>query len=115
MRYRQLTETDDYSFGGGLSQILENTPEAVAQAVKTRLQLITGEWPLDLEEGTPYNTQILGTNTQPFYDLAIQERILGTQGVTRIVEYTSVVEDRDLSVSCLIDTVYGASQLQVVL
>jgi len=111
MRYRKLTETGDYSFGRGTSQILENNPEAVAQAVKTRLALITGEWRLDLTEGTPYNTQVLGTNTRDLYDIAIQERINETQGLTQIVEYTSSIADRDLVIVCSIDTIYGTTQV----
>lgn len=108
MRYRQLSPDADYVFGQGAGEFLVNTPEAVAQAVQTRLLLAQGEWYLDQTEGTPYSTQILGTGTQDLYDQAIKERILGTPGVTAIVSYASLLDaDRALTVACTIDTLYG--------
>lgn len=44
MKYRKEDENGDYTFGQGDNTFLENTPEAVAQAVKTRFELWTGEW-----------------------------------------------------------------------
>ena len=109
MMYRKLTENGDYTFGMQGGNFYKNTPEAVAQAVKTRLGLIQGEWFLDTEAGTPYNSQILGAGMVATYDRAIQEVILGTQGVTEIVSYSSSVNSstRAASVECTINTVYG--------
>lgn len=110
-----MSPTGDYVFGQGAAQFLVNTPEAVAQAVRTRLALWAGEWFLDLTEGTPYDTQILGTNTQSLYDQAIQDRILGTQGVVSIDEYYSVLDaTRNLTVNATITTLYGTTTLQQV-
>jgi hypothetical protein len=66
-----------------------------------------GEWFLDITEGTPYSTQILGKGTKPYYDQAIKARILGTQGVTEIVEYSSSLINRALSVTARVSTIYG--------
>lgn len=116
MRYRILSPTGDYVFGQGASEFLINTPEAVAQAVKTRLALAQGEWYLNLQEGTPYSTSILGESTQELYDQAIQDRILGTPGVTRIDSYASLLnEARELVVACTISTIYGTTTVQQVL
>lgn len=117
MRYRELDPNGDSTFGSGSTRFLVNTPEAVAQAVLTRLRLMTGEWFLDTSEGTPYSTEILGKNTQPVYDLAIQDRILNTQGVDGITDYSSNfnTDDRTLSVSATITTVYGTTKLNATL
>lgn len=116
MKYRVLSPEGDYVFGRGTSQFLTNTPETVAQAVRTRLLLALGEWFLDMMEGTPYRTRILGNNTMALYDQAIQQRILETQGVTGIESYFSTLsQERQLSVSARINTVYGPVQLQQVL
>lgn len=112
MRYRALDANGDYSFGSNDAEFLVNSPEAVAQAVKTRFELMTGEWFLDLTEGTPYKGQILGEGTQALYDQAIQERILGTEGVTGIADYSSSLAGRNLTVSASISTVYGSTTLQ---
>lgn len=111
MRYRKLSPTGDYTFGQGNQDFLVNTPETVAQAVQTRLLLLTGEWYLDQTEGTPYATQILGTNTRATRDLAVKRRILQTPGVKSLLSYASQVVDRKFSVQAKIDTVYGQALL----
>ena len=116
MKYRALSPTGDYVFGQGPSEFLSNSPATVAQAVRTRLLLFTGEWFLDLNEGTPYEQKILGKNTQPLYDQAFRERILGTPGVLSITDYASYLSaDRHLSVQATIDTLYGSATIQQVL
>lgn len=116
MRYRTLSAENDYVFGQGPSEFLVNSPEAVAQAVQTRLLLISGEWFLDTDEGTPYNSQILGEHTQGLYDQAIKTRILDTPGVLAILKYNSVADaQRSLSVACTISTIYGQTTVSQVL
>lgn len=114
MRNRALSPTGDYQFGHSDSQFLINSPDAVAQAVKTRFELHAGEWYLDLLEGTPYEKKILAEGTLQTYDQAIQERIAGTPGVVAIRDYASVLgADRKLSVTATIDTIYGATFLEL--
>lgn len=111
MRYRRIDADGDMTFGGGAANFLVDSPEAVAQAVLTRLRLMSGEWFFDSAEGTPYATEILGERTRSTYDLAIQERILGTEGVTSIATYSSSMDGRALTVEATIDTEYGAATL----
>ncbi|HHH0061707.1 TPA: hypothetical protein ACPZB8_003974, partial [Yersinia enterocolitica] len=85
MRYRREDENGDYTFGQGDNTFLINSPEAVAQAVKTRFELWRGQWFLDLTEGTPYIQSVLGKQRSDVYILAIRERILDTQGVSAIL------------------------------
>lgn len=117
MRYRALDENGDYSFGQGSTNFLVNSPEAVAQLVTTRLKLWTGEWFLDTTEGTPYQSQVLGTGTASTRDLAIRERILETQGVTGITDYASIVDPTTRAFTCAatIDTIYGQTTLTATL
>jgi len=98
-------------FGLGGLNYLVDTPEAVAQAVRTRLLLLTEEWFLDTTEGTPFAGQVLGYGTESTRDLAIRERILGAQGVRDIVEYSSEVVGRAFTVTARIDTVYGLATI----
>lgn len=107
MRYRALSATGDYTFGQGSANYLIDVPLTVGQAVKTRLLLLTQEWFLDLTEGTPYSTQILGTNTRATRDLAVKARILKTPGVKQLVQYASEVRDRQFLVGAIVDTIYG--------
>jgi len=107
MRYRALTSDGDYSFGQGRENFLIDSPEAVAQAIKTRLLLMRGEWFLDTTAGTPYATEILGVGTASTRDLAVKRVILQTPGVKQITNYSSVVVDRRFSVTATVDTVYS--------
>lgn len=114
MRYRKLDADGDYVFGGQQADFYKDVPEAVAQAVLTRLRLFRGEWFLDLTEGTPLD-QIIGKYTAGTYDAAIRQRILATQGVTALVAYSSDLntETRRLSVSATITTQYGNDPVKI--
>lgn len=115
MRYRKLSPTGDYEFGGGSLNFYTDTPDAVGQAVKTRILLWLGEWYLDIEEGTLYMQGIIGKHPKTTADTTLQERILTTQGMTAISDYTSVInpETRRFSVSVTLDTIYGRTALEV--
>jgi hypothetical protein len=114
MIYRKLTSTGDYTFGKGNGNFHRDSPATVVQAVMTRLGLIQGEWFLDINYGTPYDSQVLGAGKLASYNRAIQEVILGTPGVRSLVNYSSNVDpgNRMASVSCLIDTIYGQAAVQ---
>lgn len=113
MRYRTLSPSGDYVFGQGRQQFLVDTPAAVAQAVKTRLALFTGEWFLNPDDGTPYSTDVLGAGTGGRYDAAIQQRVLDTPGVSGITDYASSLDrsTRRLTVQIAIDTIYGTASV----
>ena len=110
MRYRKLDSNGDYVLGTG-QDFYVNSPEAVAHAVQTRLALYRGQWFLDTTDGTPWRTDVLGKFTKQAYDSVIQNRILGTEGVTSIVSYDSQYDpnNRKLSIQCTINTAYGQS------
>jgi len=113
MRYRKLDADGDYTFGGGRADFLVDSPEAVGQAVLTRLQLFKGEWFVDTADGTPWQTEVLGEHTRATYDMAIRNRILGTQGVEQIDSYDSEFEpnSRKLTITCTITTAYGQTTI----
>lgn len=115
MRYRKLSDSGDYVFGQGPLEFWSNVPDAVGQAVRTRLLLATGQWFLDTTDGTPYATEILGTGTQPIYDQAIQARIIDTPGVVSLDAYKSYRDQqRNLTVEATISTVYGSVEVTAV-
>lgn len=111
MIYRKLTPDGDYTFGQGPGNFLSNSPATVGQAVKTRLTLFQGTFFINTNAGTPYYTQILGAGKRNTFDQAIKNIILGTQGVTQILNYSSSIVNRQAQVTCTVDTIYGAVQL----
>ena len=110
---RALDKNGDYTFGSGLSNFLIDSPEAVAQAVQTRLKLWEGEWFLDTTEGTPYVGGILGKYTQGLADTLIKERILATAHVAGIASYSGVYDGnaRNYAISATINTDFGDANI----
>ena len=117
MRYRKLDENGDMTFGGGMLNYYVNQPEAVAQAVSTRLRLWVEEWFVDITEGTPWVQSALGKRTEQTVTNAIRMRILKTQGVNKITDFSfsQNASDRSVVISATIDTIYGEAQLFEVL
>lgn len=115
MRYRKLDANGDYTWGGGLSSFFIDKPEAVAQAAGTRLRLQLGEWFLDITDGTPWQTQVLGKYTGNTRDLVLKSRVLGTTGAVSLASYSSqvgVTGPRGFTVQMTLNTIYGAVRLE---
>lgn len=113
MRYRKLDANNDYTFGQQQASFYINVPEGVAQAVLTRLQLYQGEWFLNTQDGTPWDTKVLGNRTERSRDAAIKARVLGTTGVVSILDYSSNFNPntRAFTASMTIETTYGITTL----
>lgn len=113
MRYRREDNRGDYTFGQGDNTWLINSPEAVAQAVKTRLELWRGQWFLDISEGTPWRQSVLGKQPPETYNLVIRQRILETLGVNSITAFTTTThgDTRRVTFNATIDTFYGTTTI----
>jgi len=113
MRVRALSPTGDFTFGQGQANFLANSPAAVQQCIATALQLWAGEWYLDTSAGTRYRTQILGNNTSGLYDAEFRRVILGVQGVTQLLSYSSNLDRsaRRLTVSGTVQTQYSKTPI----
>lgn len=109
MRYRREDSDGDYTFAQGDDTWLINSPETVAQAVKTRFELWYGQWFLDTTDGTPWIQSVLGKQKPAVYNLAIRQRILETQGVNQITDFTSIINtsSRRVIFTATINTIYG--------
>jgi hypothetical protein len=111
MRYRKLDINDDYTLGKRDEMYFDTN--AVAQAVKTRLLLLLGEWWENPDDGTPLFERILGQRfpldaPQTEVDLILSERINATLGVTDITSFDSGInpETREYYADIVIRTIY---------
>lgn len=113
MRYRKLDENGDYSFGKSHHDFWQDVPDAVAQAVRTRLALWEGEWFLNTADGMTWNTRVLGKRTDKTRDPAIKARMLGTKGMLEIAQYSSNLDrdERSFTVNANLTTIYSASTI----
>lgn len=114
--YRKLDENGDYVFGHGLADFYKDA-EAVAQAVKTRLLLLYGEWWEDTDGGTPLFQEILrrsmSDRSVQAVDLIIKDRILDVDGVDAITSFKSTVNKRTRVYEADVElaTIYGETSL----
>ena len=94
MRYRREDTEGDYTFGQGDDTFLIDSPECVAQAVKTRFE---------------YVQSVLGKQRSDVYILAIRERIQDTPGVLSILSFDTNYDgtSRRVTFTSSIDTIYG--------
>lgn len=113
MRYRKLSSDGDYVFGSGKNDFLVNSPEAVAQAILTRLKQWLGEWFADTSDGTGWNQSIVGKQSKNLYELTLHQRVLETPGVKSIVDFQSALDPdtRRLTVSMTVNTIFGEASL----
>jgi hypothetical protein len=109
VRYRRLSPSGDYQFGQQQADFWRDQPEAVAQAVQTRLRLELGDWFLDTTDGTDWRGSVLGNRTAFTRDAVIRSRVLLTPGVKAILGYNSRVnpDTRAFSAGMSLDTIYG--------
>lgn len=110
---RQLDQNGDMQFGRGKRDFISDTPEVVGQRAKTRMSLWTSDWYLNLAEGTPYRTAVLGMRTNATRDPALRSRILGTAGCTGITAYASQItrSTRGYNVQANIQTAFGVGAI----
>lgn len=108
MIVRRLGPGWDMTFGQGLANYARDA-EATAQCVKTRLQLLRGEWFLDTTAGMPYLQDIcVKPANLPLAESLIKRTILETEGVSEIVAFALELNPttRKLSVYAQVRTTY---------
>ena len=112
MRVRKLDKNDDMTFGGGGNDYHRDTPDGVAQCIKTRLRLWRGEFFAATADGTPWLTHVTGERTKQVYDAVIRSRIQRTQGAMGLPSYSSELDPvtRVLRVSAEANTQYGKTK-----
>lgn len=119
MQYRQLDSNGDYILRN--NQAFTSGTNAVAQAIKTKLALLKGEWWEDINDGFPLFQSVLNVSPNDksiqAIDLLVRNRILETTDVTSIQSYTSNfdIKSRTYSFSSAVNTVYGTTNIQGVI
>lgn len=110
MKYREQSADGDYQFLG-TTPFLTDSPESVAQAIRTRLKLNAGDWFLDDRVGFALG-KVLGNNTQTTRDEEVKRVITQTRGVRDLLAYGSeVTPDRRFIVTATVDTIYGTTTI----
>lgn len=110
MIYRKLDINSDYTMGLG-SHGFHRDIDATAQAIKTRLLHLQGEWWEDLDEGLPFFQEIAGKRgtqrNMEVADMFIAERINNTPGVNAVESIETKLIGRRFTPRYSVDTIYG--------
>jgi hypothetical protein len=97
MIYRQLTPSNDYSFGQGRQNFLSGV-EATRQAIFTRLRLYRGNFWRNTIAGLPMFQEILATSGSEAniaaIDALILKQISETETVQSVLEYSSTFDGK---------------------
>ncbi len=112
MRVRRIEENGDIATSG---VIWLYNRDAVGQTIQTRLRLFLGEYFRDIQDGTPWFQEILGTfDNIGRVESIIKRRISETEGVDRILEFSTNYDPstRIYSVNCNVLTQWGALDIQ---
>ena len=112
MKYRKLDENGDYSFGNNSFDYID-ADNAIAQAIKTKLQLFYGEWWEDISLGLPMFQSILGQvsneNLRRTVILLCAEQIQNVEGVSSVDSIDVAISARKLTLDIDVTTEYNTS------
>lgn len=103
---RLLDANGDFTFGSGLNDYVANNAE-VAQDIQMNLNMFLGDCFFATNVGIDW-FNLLGGKNLTALNLAINSAILGTTGVTGLIQTSlSLNEQRQLVVIYSVQTVYG--------
>ncbi len=112
MIFRTLSKMGDWTLGKGRSGYTRNI-EALILNVKTRLLSWVGDCFYAPAEGVDYSNY-LGYGTKQLLDLNIKRVVLKSQGVIKIVNFESKIqEDRNITIRIIVDTILGQATVEV--
>jgi hypothetical protein len=112
-RYRKLNIDGDMKFGQGRDDYYIDNPAAVAQSIKTRLGLWTGEWFLNINEGTNWMNVVGVVGAYNVRDTVIRARILQTPYVTSLYDWKSEIWNRKYTASGKVVTAFGTADIGI--
>lgn len=114
VKYRKMDELwDMQGVRSGPSHL--TGAEAVAAAIRSRILSFQGEWWEDEDDGVPLEALVgrLDEEREQIADALIRLRILGTEGVLGIDEFSAQNHLRQRVISVTVDTEFGLASLEV--
>jgi len=105
MIVRSIDVNNDWNFGKGKQDYLVEGA-AIGQSIKTRLQSFLGDCFFDIGAGIDW-WNLLGSKNLVGLSLSIQTTIRNTDGVTRLVELSNVLDqNRKVTINYSASTIY---------
>lgn len=105
--------TGDIATSG--QQFIKPSAEAIAQRIRTRLNLFVGEYFRDITDGTPWFQVVMSKSTTLTQkESVLRTRIAQTNDVLQLIKFTTDfdIQTRRYNVSCIVLTEYGQIDVQ---
>ncbi|PHS61060.1 MAG: hypothetical protein COB09_19115 [Thalassobium sp.] len=106
MTFRNLTENHDWTFGSGLQNYTSGN-QAIGIDIKTRLLSWIGDCFFAENEGIDWKNRIGSKNQRNLLENDIRRIILKTQGVTELLSFDTILNDRNFTASYSINTIFS--------
>jgi hypothetical protein len=108
MKFRNITENGDWTFGSGLSNYTTEN-QAIGLNIKTRILSWLNDCFFDMTAGVDWYNRIGNKSQDNLLELDLRRIILQSEGVTGIVDFTITNIERAFKASFTIDTIYSKS------
>ena len=106
MRIRNVDSKWDWLFGQSLTNYTQNE-YAVILDIKMRLKEWFGDCFFALKNGIPWNIRLGSHNQKALLDNDVFNTIQNTQGVVRVMDFTSSVNGRRYKAQCRVYTQFS--------
>lgn len=106
---RATDSKNDWTFGKGI-QNYKRDAAALSQRIRNRLLSWKNDCFFSLDSGIDWSNY-LDRGTKQFLDRDIKRTILQTEGVLQITNFASTINERSLTVSSTVETIYGEIEI----
>lgn len=111
MSYRRLDNSNDWTFGQGISNYA-NRSEEIRLNLATRLRMYVNDWFLDQEEGIDYLSILGNLNNRNILQQEVIRITSETLGVKNIVQLDINVQNNKATISFTYEDIYNEQFLQ---
>lgn len=113
MLFRDLDANGDWRFGAGLSNLASQN-DAIALNIRTRVLSWMGDCFFDMKAGIDWVNRLGSKNQATLLDLDLRRIILETEGVTGLVQFDIVYQNRIFTANYTVNTIYGQEYADIV-
>lgn len=108
MKFRNLDNNGDWTFGKGLNNYVERN-SAIGLNIKTRILSWLGDCFFDVDAGIDWINRLGSKNQRALLELDLRNQILQAEGVTGILEFSTNLNGRNFTADYSVQTVYSKS------
>jgi len=108
MIFRDLDVNGDFTFGKGVNNYTQRN-QAIGLNIKTRLFSWFGDCFFDQLAGVDWYNRLGSKNQRELLEADIRRIILQSEGVTGILTFDTIVENREFTANYSVQTVFSQS------